>query len=153
IHPFGDGNGRTARIIEYHTLVACGVPRPAAHLLSNHYNQTRRDYIQQLDRAGKTRDPLPFIDYAVRGLIEGLHDQAAKIREQQLELAWRSYVYGIFAGLGSSPTTSRRRDLVLALAATKTWLTPVAIRMINPKIADAYGGKTMKTLVRDLNAL
>ncbi len=38
IHPFGDGNGRTARLMELQILLATGVPQPAAHLLSNHYN-------------------------------------------------------------------------------------------------------------------
>lgn len=41
IHPVGDGNGRTARLVEFQILLSSGVPSPAAHLLSNHYNQTR----------------------------------------------------------------------------------------------------------------
>lgn len=41
IHPFGDGNGRTARLVEFKLLVAAGVPVPAAHVLSDHYNRTR----------------------------------------------------------------------------------------------------------------
>jgi hypothetical protein len=53
-HPFGDGNGRTARLIEFHILLSAGVPSPAAHLFSNHYNQTRAEYYRQLDRASKS---------------------------------------------------------------------------------------------------
>jgi Fic family protein len=41
IHPFDDGNGRTARLVELQILLSAGVPMPAAHLLSNHYNATR----------------------------------------------------------------------------------------------------------------
>jgi Fic family protein len=37
IHPYGDGNGRTARLLELQILLDAGVPSPAAHLLSNHY--------------------------------------------------------------------------------------------------------------------
>ena len=44
IHPFGDGNGRTARLIEFQILLEAGIPTPAAHLLSNFYNQTRTEY-------------------------------------------------------------------------------------------------------------
>ena len=51
IHPFGDGNGRTGRLIEFHILVSSGVPFPAAHLLSNHYNQTRSEYYRQMHLA------------------------------------------------------------------------------------------------------
>ena len=52
IHPFGDGNGRTGRLIEYQLLIASGlVSSPAAHLLSNHYNLTRNGYYRALDQA------------------------------------------------------------------------------------------------------
>ncbi|MGI0129821.1 MAG: Fic family protein, partial [Thermoplasmata archaeon] len=51
IHPFGDGNGRTARLMELQILLAAGVPTPATHLLSNHYNQTRSEYQRVLDEA------------------------------------------------------------------------------------------------------
>ena len=44
IHPFGDGNGRVARLIEFQTLIGSGIPSAAAHLLSNHYNATRTQY-------------------------------------------------------------------------------------------------------------
>jgi len=68
IHPFDDGNGRTARLLEFRVLVASGVPTPTAHLLSNHYNQTRTEYYRQLDRASRSGgDVVPFVEYAVRG--------------------------------------------------------------------------------------
>src|SRR5438445_3602191 len=67
IHPFGDGNGRSARLLEYRILVASGVPTPAAHLLSNHYNLTRADYYRQLDRTSRPNQGLmPFLCYAVQ---------------------------------------------------------------------------------------
>ena len=56
IHPFGDGNGRTARLIEFQILLGAGVPTVAAHLLSNHYNQTRSEYYRQLSLSSKTKE-------------------------------------------------------------------------------------------------
>jgi len=44
IHPFGDGNGRVGRLLEFAILMSSEVPSPAAHLLSNHYNATRNEY-------------------------------------------------------------------------------------------------------------
>jgi Fic family protein len=41
IHPFGDGNGRTARLIEWRTLDHADIASIATHVLSNHYNLTR----------------------------------------------------------------------------------------------------------------
>ena len=55
IHPFGDGNGRTARLLEFVILARSGmVPLPAAHLLSNHYNLTRDQYYRELRDATRT---------------------------------------------------------------------------------------------------
>src|SRR4029077_5844142 len=44
IHPFGDGNGRTPRLLEVQFLIEAGAPTDAVHLLSNHYNDTRAQY-------------------------------------------------------------------------------------------------------------
>jgi Fic family protein len=65
VHPFGDGNGRTARLVEVRLLLEAGAPSAAAHLLSNFYNQTRTEYYRQLDAASRSGgDILPFIKYA-----------------------------------------------------------------------------------------
>ncbi len=40
IHPFGDGNGHTAQLIELAILLKADLPQPACHLLRNHYDQT-----------------------------------------------------------------------------------------------------------------
>ncbi|WP_419167575.1 Fic family protein [Candidatus Palauibacter sp.] len=70
IHPFGDGNGRTARLTEFLILARAGVPSPATHLLSNHYSLTRADYYRQLDRSSRANggrgDALGFIVYSLR---------------------------------------------------------------------------------------
>ncbi len=45
IHPFGNGNGRLARLIEVQILSESGVvPLVATNLLSDHYNKTRSAY-------------------------------------------------------------------------------------------------------------
>ena len=85
IHPFDDGNGRTARLIELQILLAAGVPMPAGHLLSNHYNATRPEYYRQLQRASASGgDMVPFLHYAIRGFVDGIRTQVARVWEQQI---------------------------------------------------------------------
>ena len=116
IHPFGDGNGRTARLLELHILLSAGVPSPAAHLLSNHYNQTRAEYYRQLDQASKSGGEIaPFIEYAVRGFVDGLREQLETIRTQQWDVFWRDFVYEKFRSQNSKAAT-RQRYLALDLA-------------------------------------
>jgi Fic family protein len=152
IHPFGDGNGRTARLVELRILIAAGVPTPAAHLLSNHYNQTRTEYYRQLDAASRTGDPLPFILYAVQGFRDGLRSQLDMIRAEQMDVAWRNFVHEAFASK-RSPTDVRRRHLVLDLSARGGPVPIGELPQLSPRLAASYATKTRKTLQRDVNAL
>lgn len=153
IHPFGDGNGRTARMVEVQILVAAGVPTPAAHLMSNHYNQTRTEYYRQLDRASRSGgDVAPFLTYAVQGFVDGLRSQLAHIREQQWDVAWENYVYDAFRS-NKGAVADRRRWLVLDLTEARRSVSKPEIKELSPRLAGAYAKKTDKTLSRDLNAL
>ncbi len=153
IHAFGDGNGRTARLVEFKILLASGVPTPAAHLLSNHYNQTRTEYYRQLDFASSSGgDVFPFIEYAVRGFVDGLREQLELIREQQLNVAWRNFVHETFKDK-ISKAEIRQRHLVLDLSLQPKPVPVVKLAGISPRIAVAYAGKTRKTFARDLNTL
>lgn len=153
IHPFGDGNGRTARLVEFEILTQSGVPAPATHLLSNHYNQTRTEYYRQLDQASKSGgDIIPFLLYAVEGFRDGLRAQLQVIRDQQWDITWRNYVHERFGGR-TSASDIRKRHLVLDLSRQ---LEPVEIERlteVSPRVAAAYAQKTRKTLSRDINAL
>ncbi len=153
IHPFGDGNGRTARLPEFHILHSAGVPSPAAHLLSNHYNQTRTEYYRQLDQASKSGgDIVPFIRYAVRGFVDGLREQLETIWAQQWDVTWRNFVHERFQSRHSASDT-RQRHLALDLGEARDWVEVVKIPDLSTRLAKAYAAKTSKTLQRDVNAL
>lgn len=153
IHPFGDGNGRTARLLEFAILSQAGVPTPACHLLSNHYNQTRNEYYRQLSYASKSGgDITRFLVYATQGLVDGLREQIARVREQQLDVTWRNFVWEAFKS-HSSPTKHRCRDLVLDLSRKEAPVPKRELTKISVKVATAYANKTAKTLSRDINTL
>ncbi len=156
IHPFGDGNGRTARLLELQILLAAGFPTPTVQLLSNHYNQTRSEYYRQLQAASRTGDPVPFLTYALRGFVDGLAEQLDLIFTWQCEDRWEQYVYQQF---GDRRSEADRRRLRLALEVSKVSrdsdepVPRAAMRWLTPRLAQAYDGKTEKTLSRDLNEL
>ena len=153
IHPFGDGNGRTSRLVEFQILLSSGVPTVAAHLLSNHYNQTRTEYYRQLDRASSTGgNIIPFIEYALQGSKDGLDEQIQTIQAQQFHVHWIYYVHSQVC-VKDSPTDIRRRQLVFELAEKTEPVPIVQLRYISPKIAKAYAGKTDSTIRRDVSKL
>lgn len=153
IHPFGDGNGRTARLLEFYILVGAGLPQPACHLLSNHYNQTRSEYYRQLDRARQTDGGVVrFIRYAVAGLVDGLGEQINLIREHQWDVAWVNHVHETFRTVSGS-AASRQRTLALSLSRAEAPVRIAAIPILDADLGRAYATVTTRTLHRDIKVL
>ena len=153
IHPFGDGNGRTARLAEFQILLEAGLPATAAHLFSNHYNQTRAEYYRQLDVVSQSGgDLLGFIEYALQGFVDALREQIETIRTQQLQVHWIHYVHSRF-GDRETATDRRRRRLVIDLSASAQPVPLSKLRHISPRVAESYASKTEKTVNRDVNHL
>ena len=151
IHPFGDGNGRTARLLEFLILTQSGVPLPAAHLLSNHYNKTRTRYYAELDRSSKGNvGVIPFVEYAVEGFVDGLAGQLNQIRRFQWQVIWVNYVHDQFRNKTTAAAT-RQKHLILALP--HRLISRGEIPLISPRVAGDYASKGEKTLTRDINAL
>jgi Fic family protein len=152
IHPFGDGNGRTARLVEFQILLAAGIPLPAAHLLSSHYNVTRTEYYRQLAHSSESGgDLIPFLHYAVRGFVDGIRAQLEEVRLQQWGDRWEQFIYETF-GPVTSRARERRRELILQMSRETEPIPRSRLPMLTPHLAQAYAG-TERTLSRDLNAL
>jgi Fic family protein len=155
IHPFADGNGRTARALELRILLASGVPMDAAHLLSNHYNETRKEYYEHLEEASSSAQgkPVQFIMYAVQGLVDALDGQIEIILNEQLRVTWMNYVHSRF---GSESTSVKNRQKALLLEISKMD-NPINISEIRMRLSDmllkAYEDKTTRAFRRDINAL
>jgi hypothetical protein len=156
IHPFGNGNGRTARLIEFQLLLAAGFPTPAGHVLSNYYNKTRTRYYQVLRETSRAQGypAWRFASYAIQGFVEELRDQLAVIESHQLSITWLKLVSEFDLGQ-TGATSSRRKAMLLALpAGGPDDFTPISgVRRLSPEIAALYADKTSKTITRDINCL
>lgn len=153
IHPFADGNGRTARLIELQLMVQAGICTPAAHLLSNHYNLTRDRYLVELDRTS-SREGYPvqdFVHYALEGFVDQLKDQISTIRGQQFLVTWQHLVHMSYRD-EETPAKIRQRHLVLDLQPGE-WYHRSKIRDVSTRVAVEYAGRKSKTITRDLNEL
>jgi Fic family protein len=154
IHPFGDGNGRTGRLLEFYVLLRAGNPDIASHILSNFYNETRSEYYRQLDRANKERDLTKFIRYAVQGYHDGLQQTIEAIENSMFEVAWKYLVYGKFANVRQRKRSVYRRQRELALGIPPgPGLTPAQLTVATTELARQYASVTIRTLLRDLDVL
>lgn len=152
IHPFGDGNGRTARMLECAILTNSGlVPWVSANLLSDHYNRTRTEYYRRLDRASRAGDVNGFVLYAAQGFVDLLREQVQLVQGFQLRVSWINYVHGKFKELPNTDATARQRELLLSLPDNPTLV--AGLRRLTPELAAMYATKSDKTLTRDVNRL
>lgn len=153
IHPFGDGNGRTARLLECSILAHSRVvPWVASNLLSDHFNRTRSRYYQQLDRASRSKDVMGFIRYAAEGFVDMLRDQIRAVQQMQRKVAWINYVHERLNDDPAGPTTRRRRQLALALPPDRA-VRRSEMRRLTIGLAELYAVKSDKTITRDANHL
>ncbi len=152
IHPFGDGNGRTARLCEYLVLVTSGVPTSAAHLISNHCNTTRDEYYRQLQHASASGgDVTEFLAYCVDGFVAGLSEQLLFVYDRQFRLTWQEYVSEQVTG--RDPDIRERRALIANALLGRVSVHRNEIPNLTPELARAYAVCGPRTLARDVNEL
>jgi len=156
IHPFEDGNGRTARLLEFYLLLRAGVPSIASHILSNHYNDTRTEYYRQLQYASESGNLKEFIQYALLGFRDGLEKAIELIHNEQTELTWNNLVHDTVEKMQNEEkyrkTARRIRQLAYYIPADR-FLSVEEISILHTKIAGEYQGLSQQTLRRDLEQL
>lgn len=153
IHPYGDGNGRTARLVEFQLLVRAGLPPPAAHLMSNFYNRTRDAYYRELART--SREPYPveqFVHYAMQGFADELRSQLDVIQAEQQQVTWENFVHESFRDQ-DTPAKRRQKHIVLDLTDIDRPVPVNRLKEISGRVALGYAGRGDKTVTRDVNEL
>ena len=152
IHPFGDGNGRTARLLEFAILARSGtLPLLAAHLLSDHYNLTRDRYYRELRASSERRSLTAFVTYAVEGFVDGLREKAQQVRGQQLWVAWLNHVHQVMGKSRATEGRDRRQALVVAMTPGEVYARQVLTALA--AATGLYSQVGPRTLSRDLNRL
>jgi len=151
IHPFGNGNGRLARLVEVQILSESGVvPLVATNLLSDHYNKTRDAYYLALNAAQTNLGA--FVRYAVRGFVDELREQIAVVRSENVAIHWESYVHQIFKPLPRTATRDRQRDVALTVTTGRV-ISPEDLPDLSTSLARQYATAGPRTPARDLNDL
>ena len=163
IHPYCDGNGRMARLIEFRLAFAAGVPDFAAHLFSNVYNRRRSRYVELLQDShgdyldgaySPDADIQSFVEWALECYRHDLHEQSLYIYSSQITVIWHDYIYSNFPEKLSNAQRRRRR---LALDLTHPeFQQPVRfrdIRSLSPAVAVAYSDESDQTIRNDLRVL
>lgn len=150
IHPFGDANGRTGRIIEAAMLHAGGV-KYVPRMLSNFYYRNKDDYFRAFSAslASPENDLTAFLDFTCQGHLDSLQE----IKSRILFLIRRNTLRDYFHCLRKERKIGRRQfDLVNLLL---DHMKPVALEMLftTSPFDILYRGVSERTARRDLQYL
>lgn len=150
IHPFGDGNGRTARLIEALLLRTAGI-KYVPIMLSNFYYRNMDEYFWTFSNSinNKEKDITPFMEFFFRGVIDSLEDIRERITSLIRTLALRDY-YSFLKG--EKAITQRQHDLLTILLEQLQPLRLVDL-LHKPPFTMLYGKVSERTARRDLKQL
>ncbi len=148
IHPFGDGNGRTARLLESIILHSAGV-RFVPVMLSNFYYRNFDDYYWAFSNSIKATDSSAFIKYCLKGAIESLKEIKGRITYFIRRLTLRDY-YNFMRQ--RRDISQRQYDLLMLLLESLASFTHNDLHTREPYII-LYRDVSTRTSSRDLQKL
>ncbi len=152
IHPFGDGNGRVARIVEALLMQLAGI-KYVPVMLSNYYYQHIDDYLQVFSdsRKNKVHDVTPFLAFILQGNIEALNSIKGTITFLIRKFTLRSY----YGHLRTRRTITQRQHDFLAVLLDHLGPFRLVDLYSVPLFMALYGGgrASERTARRDLRKL
>ena len=108
MHPFGDGNGRTARALEAFMMRRAGVSDMVMVSLSNYYYEHAVEYRAALhETRQRGHDLTPFLQFALTAVADRCSALVDEVADNQKRLLFRQFAESLFGKLRSS----RRRVL------------------------------------------
>lgn len=150
IHPFGDGNGRTSRIIEAHILKSAGY-RFVYTMLSNYYYKNIDEYFITFSKVLKNEDNdiSDFVSFYLKGMLESIKAIREKIYIIITGLSLQSYILHLKK---TNQISQRQYDFLnIMLDNSKEITEKEILEDINLKMI--YNDLSSRTLKRDLEYL
>lgn len=155
IHPFSDGNGRTARALEALMLKRAGFHDTCFVSMSNYYYEERVAYLKKLSDVYAADDDLTsFLKFGLRGIALQGQRLLNEIKPNLKKVLFRSLMYDLFDKLDSP----RKRVLAKRqIAILEHFLDEHKIRVqdVFPRVEGHYNKPKypMKAYFRDMDRL
>ncbi|MFA5867315.1 MAG: Fic family protein [Actinomycetota bacterium] len=153
IHPFTDGNGRTARAAEAYLLYHGGYSRAGFYSLANYYYKHRGEYVDEMDKAmfehnGSLRN---FVLFALEGFESEMEDRYRETNIYIRKLAYRQYLDELV----------RKEMITPRLAGVLTRMSDDGIKLrtdhfkqrVLPWLAETYRGLSERSVRHDLTIM
>lgn len=155
IHPFLDGNGRTARALEALLLQRAGLRDTTFIAMSNYYYDEKSAYLGALaESRGRGHDVTPFLTFALKGVASQSRRLLAAIEREISKELFRSLAMELFGRLESArkrPLAKRQMEILNRLLEVESVDLDEFARAMLPHYAGLKRGA--KAVIRDLSHL
>ncbi len=154
MHPFLDGNGRTARALEALMLQRTGLRDTLFIAMSNYYYEQKMGYLNALNATRAANHDLTlFLKFGLKGVESQCRRLFGEIRQQVAKALYRNTVTDLFGRLKSprKRVVSGRHVQLLNLLLDEEEMTLTALTERTRHIFNV--SNPYKALIRDLNYL
>jgi Fic family protein len=154
MHPFLDGNGRTARALEALMLQRIGLRDTLFIAMSNYYYEQKVGYLNALNETrANEHDLTPFLKFALKGIQAQCRRLSSEIRLQVAKALYRNTMTDLFGRL-KSPRKRVMSDRHVQLLHLLLDEEEIILEELHKRTAHFYRMKNpYKALIRDLNYL
>lgn len=155
MHPFGDGNGRTARALEAFMLRQAGVNDMVMVSLSNYYYEHKEDYLGALFASRQAGHDLTlFLQFALGAIADRCNAVATAITAHHKRTLFREFARSLFGQL-RSPRRRVLADRQLRILDILLDGDSIDLEELVSRVRVDYGGLKfpVRALARDLTAL
>lgn len=148
IHPFGDGNGRTARALEALVLYATNKRAYSFRSMANFWNNNRNEYILYLGNVRDTCDPWEFLIWGAKGYLEQVKRIKGLVLKKVKQLMLQDYA----RWLEYKKKINRRIYGVLILI-IHSGKRPLNEFLSSPELMTLYSNRKTSTRYKDFNKM
>lgn len=155
MHPFLDGNGRTARALEALMLQRAGLRDTSFIAMSNYYYDEKKDYLAALAAVRQgDHDLTPFVLFALKGVALQSRRVLAEIQHQISKELFRNLMVDLFARLKTprKRVIAERQVEILKILLEVDWMEWSELLRQTTGIYRSLKNP-FKALVRDMNNL
>ena len=155
IHPFGDGNGRSARALEALVLFANRINTYCFWSLANFWGANRNDYIVYLGNIRSTCDPWDFIMWGLKGYLKEVERIKDLVLKKAKQLMLMDYVRWLLANKKHQKREKKINKRIEGILELLTHIGDIPFEkfMSFPQIKTLYHKRSEPTRYRDFEKM
>jgi len=149
IHPFGDGNGRTARALEALVLYATRKRPYSYRALAKFWNANRNEYVAHLGNIRSTCDPWDLLIWGIEGYLDETKRIKGLVLKKLKELMLQDYV----RWLHFDAKKIRPRVFGVLIFLISSGKMPFDKFMSTPEMGILYNKRSVSTKYKDIRKI